>query len=257
MTKLRLVPLAVSLLLAGCGVAPTLDIPAPVQESAAAAEASATTPTPAPVDPPAPDFDRNQYSIDDADSIWVVANKTRRLSPKKYVPSDLVTMDVPHTYTAILRRDAAKAYKVMLRAATRAGKSLVAQSAYRSYATQVSVYNGWVAQLGRRGADLQSARPGYSEHQTGLSVDIAAGSRSCTIQECFANTPEGKWLQKHAWEYGWILRYPKGKTDITGYKYEPWHWRYVGKALAEQVHLVGPKETLEEFWELPAAPDYL
>ncbi len=255
MTTLRLLPLAVAALLAGCVASPALDIPAPVQESAVAAETPTPTPTPESVDPPA--FDRTQYSIDSADSIWVVANKTRRLSPKKFVPSDLVTMDVPHTYDPTLRREAAKSYRTMLRAATRDGKSLVVQSAYRSYATQVSVYNGWVNQLGRHGADLQSARPGYSEHQIGLSVDIAAASRACTIQACFSDTPEGKWLTKHAWEYGWVLRYPKGKTNITGYKYEPWHWRYVGIPLAEQIHLIGAKETLEEFWELPAAPDYL
>jgi D-alanyl-D-alanine carboxypeptidase len=254
MTTLRLLPLALAVALAGCAVATDGAIPVPVQS----AEAATATPTPAAehrTDPPA--FDRNQYSIDDAASLWVVANKTRRLSPKKYVPNDLVTLDVPHTYDPTLRADAAKAYKKMLRAAAKDGKSLVLQSAYRSYSTQVTVYDGWVAKLGQAGADRQSARPGYSEHQTGLSVDIAAGSRSCTIQECFAKTPEGKWLSKHAWEFGWVLRYPKGRTSITGYKYEPWHWRYVGTGLAEQVHLVGAKETLEEFWGLPAAPDYL
>lgn len=263
MTSLRFLPLALTALLAGCAGATVADIPVPVQESAAVAAESAppATPTPTPtaattVDP-ATEFDRTLYSIDEADSLWVVANKTRQLQPKRYVPDDLVTLDVPHTYDPTLRRDAAKAYRTMYRAAGRDGKSLVMQSAYRSYSTQVTVYNGWVDRLGQAGADRQSARPGYSEHQTGLSVDIATGSHSCTIQECFASTPEGTWLTKNAWKYGWVLRYPKGKTDTTGYKFEPWHWRYVGKELAEQIHLIGPKETLEEFWELPAAPDYL
>ena len=143
----------------------------------------------------------------------------------------------------------------MFRAASKDGVNLVFQSGYRSYSTQVSVYNGWVASLGQSAADLQSARPGYSEHQTGLSVDIASATAGCTIQTCFAKTPEGKWLSRNAWRFGWHLRYPKGKTAITGYKYEPWHWRFVGIELAAELHLT-PKITLEEFFGLPPAPDY-
>ena len=164
-------------------------------------------------------------------------------------------MDVPHAYTPVLRRDAARAYKRLFRAARRDGIDLVVQSGYRSYSSQVTVYNGWVASLGKKGADLQSARPGYSEHQTGLSVDIAAANRSCTIQACFSTTATGKWLKNNAWKFGWHLRYPKGKTSITGYKFEPWHYRFVGVDLAAELHLT-PGITLEEFFELPAAPNY-
>lgn len=212
----------------------------------------AATPEPAPLPKT---FDKTMYSIDEADSLWVVVDKLRRLKPKRYAPSGLTTLDVPHAYTPVLRRDAARAYLKMFRAARRDGVDLVVQSGYRSYSSQVTVYNGWVATLGRAAADLQSARPGYSEHQIGLSVDIAAANGSCTIQACFSKTKEGKWLSANAWRFGWHLRYPKGKTDITGYKFEPWHWRFVGKELAAELNLT-PKITLEEFFELPPAPDY-
>lgn len=200
-------------------------------------------------------IDKTLFSVDEADSVWVVVDKLRPLRPKRYAPAGLTTLDVPHAYTPVLRRDAARAYLKMFRAARRDGIALVVQSGYRSYSSQVTVYNGWVASIGRAAADLQSARPGFSEHQTGLSVDIAAGNGVCTIQGCFGGTPAGKWLTANAWKFGWHLRYPKGKTDITGYKYEPWHWRFVGLELAAELNLTR-KITLEEFFELPAAPDY-
>lgn len=240
----------VSVLLTGCVATPpsASEIPAPTQQSSTMTTAP---PTPA----VAAVFDTTLHSIDEADSLWVVVDKLRRLTPKKYVPTNLVTMDVPHAYTPILRRDAARAYLKMFRAARRDGIDLVVQSGYRSFSAQVSVYNGWVASLGRAEADRQSARPGFSEHQIGLSVDIAAADRACTIQACFGKTPEGKWLKLNAPRFGWHLRYPKGKTSITGYIYEPWHWRYVGVELAAELSLT-PKITLEEFFGLPAAPDY-
>lgn len=200
-------------------------------------------------------FDKTRYSVNDSNSLWVVADKLRPLSPKKFAPTDLKTLALPHTYDSSLRSDAAVAYRRMFKAAKQEGINLVLQSAYRSFASQVSVYNGWVAKLGKAGADLQSARPGFSEHQTGLSADIAAADKECTISECFANTPEGKWLAKNAWEYGWHLRYPKGKTSITGYKFEPWHYRFVGKELAAELHKTA-NITLEQFFGLPNAPDY-
>ena len=237
-----------SLVLTGCVALspPSAEIPVPTQQSVT------TAPAPTAV---VASFDTNLHSIDDADSLWVVVDKLRRLKPKKYVPKGLVTMSVPHTYTPVLRRDAAKAYVKMFRAARRDGIDLVVQSSYRSYSAQVSVYNGWVASIGRKAADLQSARPGYSEHQIGLSVDIAAADRACTIQACFGRTPEGKWLTRNAPRFGWHLRYPRGKTSVTGYIYEPWHWRFVGVELATELSKT-PKITLEEFFGLPPAPDY-
>lgn len=238
-----------SLVLTGCVAlsAPASEIPAPTQQS--------STTTVEPVTPVVAAFDTTLHSIDDADSLWVVVDKLRRLTPKRYVPTGLRTLNVPHAYTPVLRGDAAQAYLKMFRAARRQGIDLVFQSGYRSYSTQVSVYNGWVASIGRAAADLQSARPGYSEHQTALSVDIAAADGACTIQACFGRTPEGKWLMRNAPTFGWHLRYPKGKTAVTGYIYEPWHWRFVGTELAAELSLT-PRITLEEFFGLPAAPDY-
>jgi len=253
MIRARAIPLFLAFILAGC-VATTpahSEIPAPTQKPAAT---NAITPVPIPA-PTVASFDMTLHSIDDADSLWVVADKLRRLKPKRYAPSDLKTINVPHAYTPSLRRDAARAYIKMFRAASKDGVNLVFQSGYRSFSTQVSVYDGWVASLGQKAADLQSARPGYSEHQTGLSVDIASATGGCTIQACFARTAEGKWLARNAWEFGWHMRYPKGKTAITGYAFEPWHWRFVGTELAAELHLT-PKITLEEFFGLPAAPDY-
>lgn len=243
-----------SVALTGCVAlsTPTAEIPAPTEPSPPTDPTPSITPTPTAV---VAVFDTTLHSIDEADSLWVVVDKLRRLSPKRYAPTDLTTMNVPHTYTPILRRDAAKAYRTMYRAARRDGIDLVVQSSYRSYSAQVSVYNGWVSTIGREAADLQSARPGYSEHQIGLSVDIAAANRACTIQACFGTTPEGKWLKSNAPQFGWHLRYPSGKTAITGYIYEPWHWRFVGVELAAELSLT-PKITLEEFFGLPAAPDY-
>jgi D-alanyl-D-alanine carboxypeptidase len=243
--SLALVAVSV-VVLTGCSVSPPASvIPGPTQQS------STTTPPTAVVAV----FDTTLHSIDEADSLWVVVDKLRRLTPKRYAPNGLTTMDVPHVYTPILRRDAAKAYLKMFRAARREGIDLVVQSSYRPYASQVSVYNSGVASSGREAADQKIARPGYSEHQIGLSVDISAADRACTIQACFGRTPEGKWLMRNAPRFGWHLRYPKGKTAITGYIYEPWHWRFVGVELAMELSLT-PKITLEEFFGLPAAPDY-
>lgn len=244
----RLIPLALVASLAGCAPTVSAGIPVPTQSTPAAV-------SPRPTPTPKPTFDATTFSIDDPDSIWIVADKLRPLDPLDYVPSDLVSPDVPHRYDPRLRSGAAGAYEAMFTAAKSAGIDLVIQSAYRSYNLQVGVYNGYVRSRGQEQADLQSARPGHSEHQTGLSVDIVPKNGKCAIYECFGDTPEGKWLTEHAWEFGWVLRYPEGLTHITGYMYEPWHWRYVGRGLAAELHKT-PNITLEEFFGLPDAPDY-
>jgi len=205
----------------------------------------------------ADDFDTSARSIDKASSYWVVVNKQRPLSPQKYAASDLRTVKVAHTYAPVMRDKAATAVETMFTAyaKTHPGKAMKSQSAYRSYSAQVSTYNGWVSRLGKKAADLTSARPGYSEHQTGLAIDIATADSSCTLRACFASTNQGKWLAKNSWKYGFILRYPKGQTDVTGYEFEPWHYRFVGVSLAKEYHDTGAT-TLEGFFGLPAAEDY-
>lgn len=124
-------------------------------------------------------------------------------------------------------------------AANAAGYDMPMLSGYRSYAYQVDLYNAYVARDGKEAADRYSARPGYSEHQSGLCFDIG------NIDDNYGDTEAGKWLQEHCKDYGFIIRYPKGKEDVTGYQYEPWHVRYVGEAVAKDI--MDKNSTLEEY----------
>jgi D-alanyl-D-alanine carboxypeptidase len=190
------------------------------------------------------------YDIDTASSLHVVVNKQRQLSPKDYRPAGLVRV------TGIqLRGDAADAFKKFTRAAKAQGVSITLVSGYRSYAQQDSLYNSYVRQYGQQTADTLAARPGFSEHQTGLSLDIGNPSGSCALESCFAGTPAGRWAAGHADDFGFVIRYPEGSGGITGYTYEPWHLRYVGPKLEAEFAASG-EATLEEFFGLPAAPDY-
>ncbi len=205
---------------------------------------------------PTASFNKQQYSQSDPTSIWVVVNKQRPLQPKSYVPADLVTPDLPMRVGGQqLRQVTADAMAKMFAAAKAHGTPLRISSAYRSYSYQVNLYNGYVNSQGKAVADSQSARPGYSEHQTGLAADLSPADGSCSVAPCFASTPAGIWLAAHAYEYGFIIRYPDGHQATTGYIYEPWHVRYVGVVAATEMHTQGVP-TLEEFFGLPAAPDY-
>ncbi|WP_233279279.1 M15 family metallopeptidase [Microterricola pindariensis] len=217
------------------------------------------TPDPTPSEParPSPDvtappvlvpsFDKSARSIDDPNSIWLVVNKLRPLNPADYAPADLVTVPVAHTWDPLMRQEASDAIVTMFAAATsEAGLSLASNSAYRSYTTQVELYAG---------DDNLTARPGYSEHQTGLTMDIGATSGVCSLATCFTDTAEGVWLRDNAWRFGYLLRYPADKTAVTGYDFEPWHFRYIGVELSTEMHNTG-FTTLEEFFGLPAAPAY-
>lgn len=207
-----------------------------------------------------PTFNKRQHSLTDPASIWVIANKNRQLQPKDYQPSDLVTPSVPLRLGADademkLRQEAASALEEMFAAAEQDQLKLMISSAFRSYNFQTGLYNRYVKQQGQATADTQSARPGYSEHQTGLAVDVEPASRECEVEVCFGDMAEGQWVAANAYKYGFVIRYPEGKQAITGYIYEPWHLRYVGKALAREVHKQG-SPTLEEFFGLGPAPTY-
>lgn len=199
---------------------------------------AATEPDPAP-----PAFDKTRHSLADASSIWVVANKQRPLEPPRYAPADLVSVGGGQQ----MRAEPAAALAAMFAAAQAEGLALQPLSGYRSYARQQTVYNNYVSTYGQDEADTFSAKPGHSEHQTGLAIDIGGGG--CGIEECFGNTPHGKWVAANAYKYGFIIRYPAGKQDATGYKYEPWHIRYVGIELATEMHNQNIL-TLEEFFGL-------
>ena len=145
----------------------------------------------------------------------LVANKTYSL-PADYYPGDLT----PECDAAYMRMKAAAAAQ---------GLSLYISSGFRSYDTQDVIYNRYVANDGKANADRYSARPGHSEHQTGLAIDLNG------VLDSFGSTAEGKWVPAHAHEYGFILRYPKGQEAQTGYMYEPWHIRYIGTANSVEV----------------------
>lgn len=200
-------------------------------------------------------FDKTKYSTSAPASIWVVSNKQRPLNPKNYAPADLATPSVATKGTQQLRSEAAQAAATMFASAKAQGISLRVDSAYRSYDRQVSVYGSEVKAYGQATADTQSARPGYSEHQTGLAADFGAASGKCSIADCFGTMPEGKWMAANAYKYGFIMRYTPDKQSVTGYRYEPWHFRYVGVELATEMHNKNI-ETLEEFFGLGAAPSY-
>jgi len=150
--------------------------------------------------------------------------------PAGYAPSDLVAL-TDGTYRVnraglMLRRAAAESLAEMAADARAAGITLLASSTYRSYDYQVEVYNRNVKEMGQEAADRESARPGYSQHQTGLVVDFGS------IDNSFAQTAAGKWMTANASRYGWSLSFPDGYEALTGYRWESWHYRYVGKPLA-------------------------
>lgn len=205
-------------------------------------------------------FNKTQFSLDDPASPWVVVNKQRPLQPKTYKPASLraPAMKLKGAKTSesmLLNDETARALETLDEAAQEFGYQFVLVSGYRAYETQKTIYDSEVRGFGQAVADQESARPGHSEHQTGWAADLGASSGDCEIEACFADTPEGQWLAANAYKYGFVIRYAKDKTDLTGYVYEPWHLRYVGITLAEEMQRTGI-QTLEEFFELPAAPSY-
>ncbi len=134
-----------------------------------------------------------------------------------------------------MRQVAANALENMFKAGDNAGVDLFAQSGYRSYDRQEAIFAANAREHGQEAANQFSAQAGESEHQTGLTMDVTSADINFRLITDFANTNEGQWVAKHASEFGFIVRYPKGKTDITGYQYEPWHLRYVGEKAAKYI----------------------
>ncbi|NYF18286.1 D-alanyl-D-alanine carboxypeptidase [Microbacterium sp. AK009] len=196
--------------------------------------------------------------LDDPNLSWVVVNKIRPFAPIDWAPGSVVFPEgVRNLGEGALAPEAAAALTAMVSAAAAAGVGEIGlQSAYRSYTTQQTSYSVQVADRGVEGADLVSARPGHSEHQSGLAADVVpCADGSCGTLDDLAATPQGAWVAEHAWEFGWIVRYQEGRTDVTGYAPEPWHLRYVGPEIAAAMR-EGGYTTLEEFFALPAAPTY-
>ena len=157
------------------------------------------------------------------------------------------TYTLPRSYDPGVQPEAAAALKKMQAAAAAEGLSLYVISGYRSYAVQEAVYARWCSIDGKQTADTYSARPGHSDHQTGFTFDLNSTAQS------FANTAEGKWLAEHCAEYGFIIRYPKGKEQYTGYIYEPWHVRYIGEEKAKLITESGL--SVEEYYGITSSYD--
>lgn len=158
------------------------------------------------------------------------------------------TYSLPEDYEPGTDSEARKAFNEMREDAEEEDISLWIRSSFRSYETQEELYDRYAERDGKDEADRYSARPGYSEHQSGLAFDVNS------IDDEFENTPEGKWLAENCWKYGFIIRYPKDKEEVTGYMYEPWHIRYLGKDVAEKVYESGL--TLEEYLGITSEYDY-
>ena len=181
------------------------------------------------------DFDKEDYVdplvIDDFDD-YVLVNKHRQLS-SEYVPDDLVTIDdeyVKADEDVEIERNVAKAFYDMAEAASEEGLELMVSSGYRSYKDQEEITNTYLELYGQNYVDNYVAKPGFSEHQTAMSLDVASKSVAT-----FVESDEYSWMMDNAYKYGFILRYPKSKEDITGYKCEAWHYRYVGKKIAKYI----------------------
>lgn len=182
----------------------------------------------------------------DKGDVLVLVNKLHAVS-KNYAPTDMVAIDGKYTTNQGLemKADAYKAFKKMRKAARADGIKFKICSAYRTYSTQKWLYNNYLNTMGKELRDIRSAYPGRSEHHTGYAIDLTCKSMGWTLSQDFAKSSEGKWVKKHCAEYGFIIRYPKNKTDITGYDYEPWHLRYVGVDVAKEITEQGI--TLEEY----------
>lgn len=181
--------------------------------------------------------------VDNPNDISVLVNKTHCLS-EDYQPDDLVDLINSHQQ---LRKEAADAYQKLYQDATNQGIKLYAISGYRSYETQENYWQRQVLYKGEEYASLYSAYPGRSEHQTGLALDISYQQTGDRLNEDVADSDIGKFIKNEGYKYGFILRYPKDKTKITNYAYEPWHIRYVGIDLATKLYQ--NQMTLEEYYE--------
>jgi D-alanyl-D-alanine carboxypeptidase len=188
------------------------------------------------------DFYQDISTIYSPTSYDFLVNKNNKLT-SDYIPNDLENISLEYSCeNKQLRYEAKNAFEKMAKRAKEDGYNIIAVSTYRSYEYQEKLYNNYVKDKGKYYADLASARAGHSEHQTGLAVDVANTSLD---YDNFEQTKEFNWMINNSYKYGFILRYPKAKFHITGFKYEPWHYRYVGIDIATYIY--ENNITLEEY----------
>lgn len=195
----------------------------------------------------ADNFDKTKYSTTEPSSLWVYVDKQRDIGdykPELFVPKVPLRSERSNEQSQVA--------KVMLKdlvglfnASKKANINLVLGSGYRSYQTQAIIYENSLKTEGQEETEHTSAQPGHSEHQTGLAIDFASPASYCFADDCWRETEEAKWLAENAYKHGFILRYPEGKEAITGYKFESWHYRYVGKELSN--YLQQTEQTFDEF----------
>ena len=180
--------------------------------------------------------------------LLILVNKQHPLE-ENYKPEDLTAIkyfvDNRPASARFMRAEAAEAFHLMVESAAKDGIEIKMTTAYRSYAYQKTLFESYVSLYGEAEASRFSAKPGQSEHQTGLAVDVSSPSVNYQLSDSFGETEEGMWLAAHAQEFGFIIRYPSGKEEITGYSAEPWHLRYVGNYVAKEIF--GKDITLEEY----------
>lgn len=188
----------------------------------------------------------NIQEVDHSKGDLILVNKYYKLK-SDYVPDNLVTIDTKYGYAQQLKKEAYDAFVKMADAASKEGLGLYIRSPYRSYNVQLNLYQSYVNSDGKSAADTYSARAGHSEHQTGLGIDVMAKHNASDGLGTFENTNEFTWMKENCYNYGFILRYPKGKEYITGYMYEPWHYRYVGIEVSKKIKELNI--TYEEYYE--------
>lgn len=261
--------LAAVLLVSGCAplaaTEPSVPPASPTASGIAPTPSPTATPTPTPtattepapaVEPTAaPAPSAPAVDIDSGASLQVVVNKRRPLVPVDYQPA-LTPVSIAQDGDELVRPEVDAALAELSAAMlAEIGEGVHVFSSYRGFARQTQLYDGYVAQYGQARADTTSARPGHSEHQTGLAVDVVGTGGACRLDTCFGDTAAGRWIAEHAWAHGFVVRYPQGADAVTGYAWEPWHLRYVGPEVSTAMHERGV-ETLEQHFGLGPAPDY-
>ena len=190
-------------------------------------------------------FYENIKDVKNPNDTLVLVNKNNKLK-NDFIPSNLIELDLRYSnYEKYFKKEAELAFYKLSEDAKKLDYRIIVVSAYRSYTYQEKLFDYYVKEKGIDYALNCSAKAGHSEHQTGLAIDVEGSNFDYDL---FSKSKEFEWMKNNAYKYGFILRYPKGKEDITGFKYEPWHYRYVGKDIAKYIY--EKNITLEEYFEV-------
>jgi zinc D-Ala-D-Ala carboxypeptidase len=225
------------LLFVACGGDDEPEVTATAEPTSEATAVVTATASPTPTEPPQPVTACVRALVSDGTELLLLRADKEQALPDGYTP-ELVQLPLAYVLAGwteqYLIPEAAEALMAMLDAAREEGHEVVVRSSYRSYDTQVWTFAYWVDQVGEEQAERESARPGHSEHQLGQTVDLTSAAVGWELSQAFGGTAEGQWFVGRAYEFGFVISYPPGKEEVTGYIYEPWHLRYVGPACASE-----------------------